>query len=172
MSNKEVYELFKKKLKAEVKEIAQEFNRINPYPDITAKPSPGGQKSEKTGNDRTLYNWVNVTSGKRKIGFINLFLNEIDPRTVNPHTQFGKIVFGLGDNEKKHCLVKFQNFKQLNPTDDKRRLKKGIVKFDFEEYYDSKISIFDDDYSAKEVAEEFKKWLEKSKSLNKGDESL
>lgn len=173
MSNEEIYLEFKNRLKIEANNIAHEFNQINLCPDIKAKASLG-RKSEKTGNDRTLYNWVYVTSGKKKVGFINLFLNEIDSQTVNPHTQFGKITFGIGANGNKHCLVKFQNCKQLNPTVDKdtRRLKKGIVKFDFDKYDDSKISIFDDDYSAKEVADEFKKWLEKSKSLNKGDESL
>ena len=169
MTNKEAYDKFKKMLRIEAEKIAAEVVQINQreriIQDLIVKQKRGVKSSR--GNDRTAYIWIALESGNEQVGFTNLFFNEIDPKTVNLHTQFGKITFGLGDNSNKHCFVKFQNFKELNPTtDDKRRLKEGIVKFDFGKYQDSGISIFDENYSGEAVALKFVEWYKAEKETS------
>ena len=87
---------------------AEEFNGCSDVYYVWGRPATRNrmttsdcpEKKRHTGRDLRNYVWVTVENAKsNEKCYINLFYNDLDPNTGNPHTQFGRIQFARGGSK-------------------------------------------------------------------------
>ena len=110
------------------------------YPGINARQSAGRSKK----NDYRNYQWISVKFGEREY-LITIHHNNIDLRTGNPHTQYGRLQF----------------WKCAGPNGPHTRDEIGVWRFRYENAWAKmpRIRIWDEDYSSARVAELFGEYL-------------
>ena len=110
------------------------------YPGINARQSAGRSKK----NDYRNYQWISVKFGEREY-LITIHHNNIDLRTGNPHTQYGRLQF----------------WKCAGPNGPHTRDDIGVWRFRYENAWAKmpRIRVWDDDYSSARIAELFGEYL-------------
>ncbi len=110
------------------------------YPGINARQSAGRSKK----NDYRNYQWISVKFGEREY-LITIHHNNIDLRTGNPHTQYGRLQF----------------WKCAGPNGPHTRDDIGVWRFRYENAWAKmpRIRVWDDDYSSARIAELFSEYL-------------
>ena len=110
------------------------------YPGINARQSAGRSKK----NDYRNYQWISVKFGEREY-LITIHHNNIDLRTGNPHTQYGRLQF----------------WKCAGPNGPHTRDDIGVWRFRYDNAWSKmpRIRVWDDDYSSARIAELFGEYL-------------
>lgn len=110
------------------------------YPTLNARKSQGRSRL----NDYRNYQWISVKIGEREY-LITTHHNNLDTRTGNPHTQYGRIQF----------------WKCAGPNGPHTKDEYGIWRFREENTWDKMpaLRIWDEDYSAGRVVELFGEFL-------------
>ena len=110
------------------------------YPGINARQSAGRSKK----NDYRNYQWISVKFGEREY-LITIHHNNIDLRTGNPHTQYGRLQF----------------WKCAGPNGPHTRDDIGVWRFRYENAWAKmpRIRVWDEDYSSARIAELFVEYL-------------
>ncbi len=118
--------------------ILSELKRL--YPGISARQSQGRSKH----NDYRNYQWISVKIGDSEY-LVTIHHNNIDLRTGNPHTQYGRVQF----------------WKCAGPNGPHTRDAYGVWRFRYDNAWNGlpRLRVWDDDYSSTRVAELFGEFL-------------
>ena len=110
------------------------------YPGLEARQSAGRSKK----NDYRNYQWISAKVGGREY-LVTIHHNNIDLRTGNPHTQYGRIQF----------------WKCPGPNGPHTRDEFGVWRFRHENAWAKmpRLRVWDEDYSSARVAELFGEYL-------------
>ncbi len=110
------------------------------YPGINARQSAGRSKK----NDYRNYQWISAKVGGREY-LVTIHHNNIDLRTGNPHTQYGRLQF----------------WKCPGPNGPHTRDEFGVWRFRYENAWAKmpRLRVWDEDYSSARVAELFGEYL-------------
>ena len=110
------------------------------YPGLEARQSAGRSKK----NDYRNYQWISAKVGGREY-LVTIHHNNIDLRTGNPHTQYGRIQF----------------WKCPGPNGPHTRDEFGVWRFRYENAWAKmpRLRVWDEDYSSARVAELFGEYL-------------
>ena len=110
------------------------------HPDLEMRQSAGRSKK----NDYRNYQWISVKAGGREY-LVTIHHNNIDLRTGNPHTQYGRLQF----------------WKCEGPNGPHTRDDIGVWRFRYDNAWAKmpRIRVWDDDYSSARIAELFGEYL-------------
>ena len=138
-------------LKRECERLYQAF-REEPYCKGRVRHQGKNYRNSSTGNDYTNYFWLEFNI-EGNIYWVTLFYNDIDEKSGNPHTQFGRIQFWKVN---------------LNEGAVNTPHRKVEGKWEFCKGQASSYSVWMDDenYDPKKVVEAFKKFQNECRDSN------
>ena len=122
-------------------------------------------------NDYRDYVWVTAENAVTKEKcYINLFYNNVDPTTGNPHTQFGRIQFGRGGSKddfnegkpSKKSEASLHDRIDMKPTGTQKD-GYGILYYHGEKERDSGQAIFMGTFDPEKLVKDFIKFLDETR---------